>query len=155
MFYYPPVCWLFCGRSSCLCSYWHWFYEIFKIIQFIQRTIDFDDRKLNKSQKSKCVSITGHDVNIQGHLSSFVTFLRRRANFKVKLNLDTLCVELAWRICMNIKCCLVFFTPYINNITTSWSVFIEIQDLPILFGCYTICETAISIFTCRTSVLLS
>ena len=52
------------------------------ISQSVQRTIDFDDRKLNKSKSAKCVSITGHDVNIQGHLSSFVTFLGSCTSFK-------------------------------------------------------------------------
>ena len=51
------------------------------ISQSVQRTIDFDDRKLNKLKKSKCVSITGHNVNIQGHLSSAVKFLGTHAQF--------------------------------------------------------------------------
>ena len=50
----------------------------------VQRTIDFNDDKLNKSQQEKCVSIAGHPVNVQGHLSSAVKFLGSRACFKGK-----------------------------------------------------------------------
>ncbi|CAB4010791.1 Hypothetical predicted protein [Paramuricea clavata] len=32
------------------------------ISQSVQRTVDFDDRKLNKSKKAKCVSIMGYNV---------------------------------------------------------------------------------------------
>ena len=51
------------------------------ISKSVQRTIDFDDLNLNKSKKEKCVSITGHTVNIQGHLSSTVKFLGTRPRF--------------------------------------------------------------------------
>ena len=53
------------------------------ISQSVQRTIDFDDRKLNKLKKAQCVSITGHNVSIQGHLSNAVKFLGTRAHFNV------------------------------------------------------------------------
>ncbi|CAB3982599.1 Hypothetical predicted protein [Paramuricea clavata] len=49
--------------------------------QTVQRTIDFDDRAIDKTIKQKCVSITGHNVNIQGHLSSTVKFLGSCASF--------------------------------------------------------------------------
>ena len=49
--------------------------------QTVQRTIDFDERAIDKTIKQKCVSITGHNVNIQGHLSSTVKFLGSRASF--------------------------------------------------------------------------
>ena len=51
------------------------------ISKSVQRTIDFDDLNLNKSQKEKCVSITGHNVNIEGHLRSTVKFLGSRQCF--------------------------------------------------------------------------
>ncbi len=46
------------------------------ISKSVQRTIDFDDHKLTKSKKEKCVSITGHTVNIQGNLPSTVENFR-------------------------------------------------------------------------------
>ena len=71
----------------------------FFISQPVQRTIDFDDRKLNKLKKAKCVSMTGHNVNIQGHLSSAVKFLGTRAqfngNFLVSKNIPYECA-LGW-----------------------------------------------------------
>ena len=51
------------------------------ISKSVQRTIDFDGLNLTKSKKKKCVSITGHHVNIEGHLPSTVKFLRSRACF--------------------------------------------------------------------------
>ena len=51
------------------------------VSQSVQKTIEFDDHKLNKSKKPMCVSITGHNVNTQGHLSSTVKFLGTRARF--------------------------------------------------------------------------
>ena len=51
------------------------------ISKSVQRTIDFDDLNLTKSKKEKCVSITGHHVNIEGHLSSTIKFLGSRACF--------------------------------------------------------------------------
>ena len=47
----------------------------------VQRTIDFDDLNLTKSKIEKCVSITGHHENIEGHLPSTVKFLGSCACF--------------------------------------------------------------------------
>jgi hypothetical protein len=69
------------------------------ISKSVQRTIDFDDLNLNKSKKEKCISITGHTVNIQGHLSSTVKLLGTRAcfngTFLVRNNIPYECV-LGW-----------------------------------------------------------
>ncbi len=69
------------------------------ISKSVQRTIDFDDRKLTKSKKEKCVSITGHTVNIQGNLPSTVKFVGSRTYFKgdflVSNNIPYECV-LGW-----------------------------------------------------------
>ena len=69
------------------------------ISKSVQRTIDFDDLNLTKSKKEKCVSITGHHVNIEGHLSSTVKFLGSRAcfnsEFLVSNNIPYECV-LGW-----------------------------------------------------------
>ncbi len=69
------------------------------ISKSVQRTIDFDDRKLTKSKKEKCVSITGHTVNIQGNLPSTVKFVGSctylKGDFLVSNNIPYECV-LGW-----------------------------------------------------------
>ena len=40
----------------------------------VQRIIDFNDSLLDKSSSQKCVSITGDDLNILGHLRTMVQF---------------------------------------------------------------------------------
>ena len=75
------------------------------ISKSVQRAIDFDDLNLTKSKKEKCVSITGHHVYIEGHLSSTVKFLGSRAcfnsEFLVSNNIPYECV-LGWDfICQN------------------------------------------------------
>ena len=71
------------------------------ISKSVQRTIDFDDLNLNKSQKEKCVSITGHDVNIERHLRSTVQFLGLcqcfNGKFLVGNNITYECV-LGWNL---------------------------------------------------------
>ena len=69
------------------------------ISKSVQRTIDFDDLNFTKSKKEKCVSITGHHVNIEGHLSSTIKFLGSRAcfnsEFLISNNIPYECV-LGW-----------------------------------------------------------
>ena len=57
----------------------------------VLRTIDFDDLNITKSKKEKCVSITGHHVNIEGHLSSTVKFLGSRACFNSEFLVSNHC----------------------------------------------------------------
>ena len=58
------------------------------ISKSVQRTIDFDDLNLNKTKKEKCALITGHNVNIEGHLYSTIKFLGSRECFNGKFLLS-------------------------------------------------------------------
>ena len=48
------------------------------ISRSVKRTIDFDDLNLNMPQKEKCVSTTGCNVIIEGHLRSTVKGKRQQ-----------------------------------------------------------------------------